>query len=77
MRYSRHGECIQCGKCCLTENCEYLSWEDDKAVCLIHDDPGYPEKCKLHPQSPPILIEGCGYYFIDDIENRRLGVHEV
>lgn len=76
-RYIRKGECLQCGKCCLTENCEHLSVKDGKAFCLIHDDPDYPIKCKLHPQGPPILIEGCGYYFYDTIDKRKAGVHEV
>lgn len=43
----------------------------------MHNRPEYPDKCKLHPQAPPIMIEGCGYYFINITENRKLGVHEV
>ena len=77
MKYTRHGKCLQCGTCCLTEDCEYLTWEGEMAVCLIHDEPDYPIKCKLHPQAPPILIEGCGYYFYEEIEGRKVGVHEV
>lgn len=77
--YSRRGKCLQCGKCCLSENCDhlYLNSSDGKYYCRIHNSKEYPIKCRLHPQAPPILIEGCGFYFYDKINDKILGVHEV
>jgi len=77
-RYVRKGKCIQCGKCCLNEDCNHLEFQDGKAVCLIFGKPERPLRCIRHPQLPPIIIEGCGYYFIDRWENdRKLGYMEV
>ncbi len=70
-RYTRKGKCNQCGWCCLQEDCEHLEIKNGLAICLIHDDSGRPDKCKLWPEMPPIPHEGCGYYFIDLWENNK------
>jgi hypothetical protein len=79
LRYNRGGGCKRCGKCCLNEDCEHLQFEEDgTATCLIFGKPERPKRCILFPQLPPIIIEGCGYYFIDKWEkNHRLGYMEV
>lgn len=71
-RYLRKGSCLQCGWCCLEENCEYLLWDNDKAVCSIYDTDFRPDRCKTFPQAPPILNPACGYYFLDRWENDRV-----
>ena len=71
-RYIRKGKCNRCGWCCKHENCEYLRLKNGKATCLIHDDPKRSDKCKLFPEMPPILHNGCGYYFLDTWENNRI-----
>ena len=67
-RYERKGKCLQCGWCCKHEDCEHF--KDN--MCLIHDDPDRPEKCKLFPAAPPVLHEGCGYYFLDKWNNDKI-----
>lgn len=65
-RYERRGACVQCGTCCLTEDCEHF--ENNR--CLIFGMPSRFDKCTSHPQAPPIMIKTCGYYFYDTWENR-------
>ena len=72
VRYMRTGSCIQCGACCLNENCPHLKKrEDGKFDCLIHDDPNRAEKCKIFPANPPIIFKTCGYEFRDRWEKYR------
>ena len=71
-RYIRKGECLRCGWCCIQENCEYLEWDGDTAICKIYNDPDRPEKCKLFPEMPPILNPRCGYWFVDRWDNDRV-----
>jgi hypothetical protein len=66
------GECKRCGRCCLSEDCEHLSFLDDIATCLIHDSKDRPPRCVNFPAAPPIMIEECGYYFIDTLENNKI-----
>lgn len=74
-RYIRQGNCLRCGWCCLSEDCEHLGWyEQDgemKAHCLIAKSPERPQRCKLFPQAPPLLNEDCGYFFLDRWEGKR------
>ncbi|GAI99615.1 unnamed protein product [marine sediment metagenome] len=71
-RYVRRGDCERCGACCLVEECEHLSINDEGlATCLIYNDADRPLKCKLYPANPPLNFETCGYYFIDLWENNR------
>jgi len=82
-RYSRQGECIRCGWCCMHEGtdggpCEHLKKEGEIYTCLLFNSPDRPQKCGLFPSAPPILHKGCGYYFIDRWDgNKRLGVKEI
>lgn len=79
LRYIRKGKCNRCGQCCVNEDCEYLKWEKDRTTtCLIFSEKDRPLKCKWFPQSPPIIFENCGYYFLDTWENNRVvGVKEI
>lgn len=74
MRYIRKGHCNHCGFCCLggdkNEPCKDLVWEGNIATCKIYGN--HPESCKLFPESPPILTEKCGYYFIDTWNNNKI-----
>jgi hypothetical protein len=71
-RYERRGQCIRCGFCCQQENCEHLSFDEDGlATCLIHEEER-PLRCSLYPANPPIVHEGCGYWFIDLYENNKI-----
>jgi hypothetical protein len=74
LRYIRKGKCKRCGTCCLDENCEYfeLNKKTGIATCKIFNSSERPLRCKWFPQAPPILIEKCGYYFIDTWENNRV-----
>jgi len=76
-RYIRKGKCLQCGACCLNENCEYFTWKDKKAFCKIYKESNRPQKCKDFPANPPIIIETCGYYFYDRIEKKILKPREI
>lgn len=69
-RYERQGKCLQCGWCCEQEDCEHF--HDRKKICLIHDDPDRPDKCKLFPEMPPILHDECGYSFIDLWDDNKI-----
>jgi len=74
-RYERKGECLRCGWCCLHEDPPCLHLEIDesgKATCLIFDSPDRPSKCHNHPGNPPILHEGCGYWFIDKWDSDKV-----
>lgn len=70
-RYKRQGKCRSCGKCCLTINCEHFEM-GEIATCKIYDSLDRPSDCGLFPEAPPIMIEGCGYYFLDTWENNRI-----
>jgi len=79
LRYKRQGQCIRCGVCCLTEGkdggpCKYLKLAGGgkQASCLLINHPERPQKCKIFPQAPPILIDTCGYYFLDTWEEDRI-----
>lgn len=78
-RYVRKGKCNQCGQCCLNEKCDhlFLKQSDGKYYCRIYNSKDRPRKCKLFPANPPIIFENCGYYFIDKVDNRRLGYKEI
>ena len=67
-RYRREGECNRCGWCCSHENCENFVMENGIATCLIHGC-DRELKCTLYPSAPPIVHEGCGYFFVDTLEN--------
>jgi len=69
-RYERRGKCNRCGWCCIEEECDQLAWKDDIAICKIYKDRF--NHCRWFPQAPPILIEKCGYYFLDTWENNRI-----
>lgn len=75
-RYERRGECCQCGWCCDNEDCEYLHYVDDKAICIIHPIligvEIRPPKCENFPQAPPILNPRCGFHFVDVWEDLRI-----
>ena len=72
-RYIRKGECLQCGACCLHENCDnFIFLKNDNAFCNIHIDKDRPEKCKIYPANPPLNFKSCGYYFIDKTDNRTI-----
>lgn len=75
-RYIRKGKCIQCGQCCVNEDCEHFIFVDGKGFCTTHDN-SRPMKCKLFPQCPPIIFKKCGYYFIDKVDNKKLGYMEI
>lgn len=69
-RYLRKGKCNRCGWCCEYRVCpEYLRYDGDIAICTIYKN--RPGECKRFPQAPPILHEGCGFYFLDTWENNR------
>lgn len=68
-RYKKQGECNRCGWCCRYHGCEFVVMEEGKAVCLIYDD--RPNRCKVFPEAPPILHEGCGFYFLDTCEKNK------
>ena len=70
-RYKRAGNCKRCGQCCLTVNCDHFEM-GEVATCKIHDSPDKPSDCELFPEAPPIMIKGCGYYFLDIWENNRI-----
>lgn len=73
LRYVRKGKCVRCGQCCINEDCEYLTWEkDETATCLIFGKEERPLMCSLFPEMPPILLEGCGYYFLDTWEDNKI-----
>ena len=78
-RYVREGRCIQCGSCCLQEDCpHYDAGNGATSTCKIHDMPDYPERCRLYPSNPPTIFRKCGYYFVDTLEgNRVLKIGEV
>ena len=78
-RFKRKGKCVQCGTCCLNEDCEHLIFfkNNQKAICNIHSDKERPKKCTIYPANPPINFDTCGYYFIDIIDNERLKVGEI
>jgi len=76
LRYVRKGECVRCGWCCRADGCEHLKIENGMATCMIYADRF--KRCRLWPEMPPILYEGCGYWFVDTWEdNRRLDVGRV
>jgi len=72
LRYLRQGQCDRCGWCCEQRVCpDYLRYDKEgKAVCTIY--PQHPGECQRFPQAPPILVESCGFYFLDTWENNRL-----
>jgi len=70
LRYTLQGECKRCGNCCKNEECEFLKFENNIAVCTIYEDRFF--KCRNWPCVPPIMIKGCGFYFIDTWENNRI-----
>lgn len=74
-RYKLTGACKQCGECCINEQCENLKMENNKAICLIHDNK--PDKCRLFPELPPIIFKNCNYGFIDLWENKILKAGEI
>ena len=78
-RYSRRGECIHCGWCCLCEDpsCPHLKMSEGKSHCTVYGKPERFKRCKLFPEYPPIKHEGCGFRFYDNWEKKTLGVHEV
>ena len=65
-RYTRQGECLKCGSCCVDEDCEHF----DPPLCKIHDQKR-PPKCEWFPEAPPIIFEKCGYYFMDTWEDNK------
>jgi len=69
-RYTRQGHCNRCGWCCEYHNCQDLIYKDGKAVCTVYDN--RPDRCRVFPEAPPILHEGCGFWFIDTWENNRI-----
>lgn len=75
-RYKRQGECNRCGWCCLQEDppCPYLKKEEDeKYSCTVFNDPSKRyARCYLYPDGPPIIHEGCSYYFIDTLDNDKI-----
>lgn len=75
-RYERMGKCGRCGACCIGEDCEHLSWEESRAVCLIHEK-DRPAKCTQFPANPPIVCKTCSYFFLDKWENKILKAGEV
>jgi hypothetical protein len=80
-RYRRVGECIRCGRCCANEDCEHFTpaTETEPAICAIWGDPERELKCTEWPPNPPIVIEGCGYKFVDRVDEERgeLGYREL
>jgi hypothetical protein len=69
-RYLRKGKCNRCGWCCNYRVCpDHLRFVDGKAVCLIYSK--RPAECKRFPQAPPILVESCGFYFLDTWERNK------
>lgn len=71
-RYERRGDCNKCGKCCLTENCEYYREKNGKGICKIFGKPERPEKCLIYPANPPLNYKECSYYFYDKWENKKI-----
>lgn len=70
-RYIRKGQCNRCGWCCEYHGCPHLQYDGGgKAVCPIYKN--RPKRCRVFPEAPPILHEGCGYYFIDTWDNNRI-----
>ncbi len=74
LRYKRYGECGRCGACCLTEDppCIHLSWDGDKAICLVFEKPERCDRCLTFPQAPPVVFKTCEYYFRDTWEDDRV-----
>jgi len=70
-RYLRKGQCNRCGWCCKHENCEHLEIKNGIATCLIYKQKR-ELKCTIFPDAPPILHEGCGYWFIDTWEDNKI-----
>jgi hypothetical protein len=72
-RYSRFGECNNCGDCCEKEGisggrCEYLDrTSEDYAVCRIYGQEDRPGKCLLFPEAPEVFksFPRCSYGFFD------------
>ena len=69
LRYIRQGKCNRCGWCCEQEDCEHLE-RGEMATCKIYDERF--ERCWRYPEMPPIMHEGCGYYFLDTWEDNKV-----
>lgn len=42
------------------------------AICTIYDKrEGTRPECIVFPEAPPILVESCGFYFLDTWQNNR------
>ena len=69
-RYKRQGKCNRCGWCCEYHGCPDISYDENyKAICTIYNK--RPKRCIVFPEAPPILYEGCGFYFLDTWENNK------
>ena len=69
-RYKRQGDCNRCGKCCIVQGCEHLSFQGGLAICNIYKNRF--DYCKLWPEALPIVYAECSYYFLDTWENNRI-----
>lgn len=69
-RYIRQGKCNRCGWCCDYHGCSDVKRIDGKAICTIYEK--RPLRCVVFPEAPPILIESCGFYFLDTWEDNRI-----
>lgn len=62
----RHGECLQCGRCCeLLFKCPFLVKNGQGTKCLIYNIVR-PNSCKMFPIDRRDIEEvnfKCGYYF--------------
>ena len=78
-RYERRGQCVRCGVCCLKEECEHFvdAHDGQSATCKIFGKPERPSKCTDFPYAPPIMVESCGYYYYDHLEERVLKCKEM
>jgi len=75
LKHLRFGDCKRCGFCCTHKKCEHFEWKNGEATCKLYPD--IPQECKDYPQVPPILIEECGYRFVDVKRRVKLEAREV
>lgn len=70
----RRGQCNSCGKCCeAVLPCPFVFKKDGKSLCRIHQHK--PVMCELYPFEESDffkhLKDSCGYWFVDEAEERR------
>lgn len=75
----RRGSCVSCGRCCRAVfKCPFVYERDGKSLCRIHEHK--PVMCELYPFAADDffkhLKDGCGYHFVDPVEEKRRAEEE-